>query len=167
MITKPGNTIGPVGQGLNTRFGDYGGAGLNATDYPPDEYVYEPNPKATLDNNGDVSYNGTWGYDDYLTSVPCSSGTYCTANGQPNRRILPVPIVVCSTASGGTTAFDITAIGCFFMLQTAPTSNSGKEAVFGEFIEDCTVTGGAPGDDSDTNGAYRIVLYNDPLRTES
>lgn len=33
--TKPGNTVGPAIQGLNTRFGEYGG-GLNSSDYPPD-----------------------------------------------------------------------------------------------------------------------------------
>lgn len=33
--TKPGNTVGPAIQGLNTRFGEYGG-GLDSSTYPPD-----------------------------------------------------------------------------------------------------------------------------------
>jgi hypothetical protein len=53
------------------------------------------------------------------------------------------------------------------MLQSAPTSNSGKEAVFGEFIEDCTVSGGVPGQNSNSDGPYRIVLYRDPNGEES
>ena len=32
ITTKPGGTVGPTGDGLNTRFGDYGG-GLSASDY--------------------------------------------------------------------------------------------------------------------------------------
>lgn len=174
VITKPGSTIGPVGQGLNTRFGVYSGGGVNAVDYPPDEYVKEPTVKASLDQNGNLTYNdntgadGAWSYDDYLAALPCAEGSAdCESNGQPNRRILPVPIVDCSGATGGTSSYNITAIGCFFMLQKAPTSASGKEAVFGEFIEDCTVTGGTPGDNSDTDGPYRIVLYKDPLSEES
>ncbi|WP_374144785.1 pilus assembly protein TadG-related protein [Vibrio sp. NTOU-M3] len=177
VITKPGNTVGPVGQGLNTRFDEYGGGGVNSTDYPPDVYVKEPVVKASLDNDGDVKYldtsgsgNNPWGYSDYQAALPdCTGDSDCriSQGGQPNRRILPIPIVDCTGATGGTSSFNISAIGCFFMLQKAPTSNSGKQAVFGEFIEDCTVTGGAPGDNSDTDGAYRIVLYKDPLGKES
>ncbi len=57
VITKPGNTIGPVGQGLNTRFGAYSGGGLSASDFPSDIYVKEPDTKATLDNDGNIVYN--------------------------------------------------------------------------------------------------------------
>jgi hypothetical protein len=53
------------------------------------------------------------------------------------------------------------------MIQKAPTSNASKQAVFGEFIEDCTVSGGQPGDESDSEGPYRIVLHDDPLNEES
>ncbi|MGR5251143.1 pilus assembly protein TadG-related protein [Vibrio astriarenae] len=175
--TKPGNTVGPTGQGLNTRFGSYSGGGVNASDFPSDVYVKEPQKKATIDNSGNVKYTDTsgaggqpWGYSDYLAALPCSSDDAdCKADqgGQPNRRILPIPIVNCSGAGGGTESFTVEAIGCFFMLQEAPTSNSGKQAVFGEFIEDCSVTGGNPGDGSSSEGPYRIVLYDDPLSGDS
>ncbi|MDR9827445.1 Tad domain-containing protein [Vibrio sp. FNV 38] len=175
--TKPGGSVGPVGQGLNTRFGDYGGGGVNSSDYPPDYYVREPEDKATIDNTGNVTYDDTsgsggagWGYSDYLDALPCAQGSAdCTVGqgGQPNRRILPIPIVDCDGAGGGTESFSIEALGCFFMIQKAPTSNSGKQAVFGEFIEDCTVNGGIPGDDSNSEGPYRIVLHDDPLNGES
>jgi len=39
--TEPGVSSGPVSQGFNTRFNQYQGAGLNATDYPPDQYIGE------------------------------------------------------------------------------------------------------------------------------
>lgn len=36
VSTEPGISAGPTSQGFNTRFNEYQGAGLNATDYPPD-----------------------------------------------------------------------------------------------------------------------------------
>ncbi|QIA64744.1 pilus assembly protein [Vibrio astriarenae] len=187
VTTKPGGSVGPVGQGLNTRFNVYEGGGVNSSDYPPDIYTKEPVTKATLDSAGEVVYEDTtgadgnpWMYSDYLSELGCNTDNTgactCTAGsanctvdqgGQPDRRILPVPIVNCDSADGGTSTYSIEAIGCFFMLQQAPTSNSGKEPVFGEFIEDCTVTGGTPGDNSSDEGPYRIVLYEDPYSEDS
>ncbi len=176
VITKPGNTIGPVGQGLNTRFGVYSGGGLDASDFPSDVYVKEPTKKATLDNNGDVKYDDKsgaggegWAYTDYEAAMPCNGDSDCRidSGGQYDRRILIVPIVDCSGASGGTSSFTVTALGCFFMLQQAPTSNSGKEAVFGEFLYDCSAYGGTPGQNSDDDGPYLIVLYEDPDSEDS
>lgn len=170
VTTKPGNTIGPVGQGLNTRFGSYSGGGMNSSDYPSDIYVKEPQNKASLDNNGDVKYTDTWGYDDYQAALPdCTGDSDCriSSGGQHDRRILVIPIVDCTGASGGTSSFTVEALGCFFMLQEAPTTNSGKEAVFGEFISDCTASGGNPGQDSTSEGPFTIVLYKDPSGEES
>src|SRR6185503_15919518 len=39
--TKPGVTSGPVKQGINTRFDDYGGGTLDANYYPPDLNIKE------------------------------------------------------------------------------------------------------------------------------
>lgn len=50
--TEPGNTVGPVAQGLNTRFGQYSGAGLNADDYPGDLITTYPHPEITVDEFG-------------------------------------------------------------------------------------------------------------------
>ncbi len=168
--TKPGNTVGPVGQGLNTRFGDYGGAGLTDAEYPPDVYIKEPPYTAELDNDGNIVYEDkfsggeeVWDHEVYLDELEqCNGGAYCPANGEHGRRVLIVPIVDCTGATGGTNTFEVTALGCFFMLQKAPTSNSGKQAVFGEFLYDCSSIGGTPGQDSNSNGPYIIVLYKDP-----
>ncbi|PMJ92578.1 pilus assembly protein TadG-related protein [Vibrio sp. 10N.261.55.A7] len=177
VTTKPGNSVGPVGQGLNTRFDQYSGGGVSSTDHPSDVYIRQPVNPATMDNAGVITYDDTsgdsgqpWGYTDYEAALPdCSGDADCRIDqgGQVGRRILPIPVVDCSTASGGTTSFNIEAIGCFFLLQEAPTSNGSKQPVFGEFIEDCTVTGGVPGQGDDTDGPYKIVLYKDPLSTES
>lgn len=85
VTTKPGNTVGPVGQGLNTRFGSYSGGGLSAVDYPSDVYVREPVTSPTTDNDGNVTYEDTsgaggqpWGYSDYLSALPdCTGDSDC------------------------------------------------------------------------------------------
>lgn len=57
--TKPGNTVGPAIQGLNTRFGEYGG-GLDRSTYPPDlvtNYTAVGNQGAlSLSSDGSVVY---------------------------------------------------------------------------------------------------------------
>lgn len=171
--TKPGGTVGPVGQGLNTRFGDYSSS-LTEADYPSDINVKEPGDLATIDSNGNVEYTDSWGYEDYKAEsegcVNGSGGGYCR-NGEVERRVLSVPMVNCATpddsSGGGVVNYPITSIGCFFLIQKAPTSNSGQQAVFGEFIEDCTIVNGSTGIIPSNEGAYKIQLYKDPLSEES
>ncbi|PMM03341.1 pilus assembly protein [Vibrio kanaloae] len=170
ITTKPGGTVGPTGDGLNTRFGDYGG-GLSASDYPSDFVTTEPTNEITIDaNTGDITFDDSYDYAQYkLDTNACiaSGGSGCASNGVAWRRILPIPMVDCSGKSGGTTEFTVNKIGCFFLLQRAPTNNSGTPAVFGEFIHSCSVAGGSGSNQSTTEGAYRIVLYKDPDSGES
>ncbi|NOI00455.1 pilus assembly protein [Vibrio kanaloae] len=170
ITTKPGGTVGPIGDGLNTRFGDYGG-GLSASDYPSDFVTTEPTNEITIDaNTGDITFDDSYDYAQYkLDTNACiaSGGSGCASNGVAWRRILPIPMVDCSGKSGGTTEFTVNKIGCFFLLQRAPTNNSGTPAVFGEFIHSCSVAGGSGSNQSTTEGSYRIVLYKDPDSGES
>jgi len=169
--TKPGGNVGPVGQGLNTRFGEYS-SNLKEEDYPSDVYIKEPDTLATIDKNGNVTYTDSWGYEEYkISASACVDGLsandpYCS-KGEIGRRVLPVSIANCSGAKGGTTTLPIVSIGCFFLLQKAPTNNSGTQAVFGEFIEDCTVSNGSTGVIPSRQGAYKIQLYRDPISGES
>ncbi len=172
VTTKPGGTVGPVGDGLNSRFGDYqGSGGLEASDYPPDIYTKEPSTPATTNSDGSVNYDNSWKYSDYLAeSALCGesgSPSGCMENGELNRRILAVPMVNCDDADGGVNELPVRALGCFFLLQRAPTNNSEDLAVYGEFIEDCTVTNGTTGSTPGNEGVYRIQLYKDPLSGES
>ncbi len=177
VTTKPGNTVGPVGQGLNTRFGSYSGGDVSADDFPPDVYVREPATSPSIDDDGNVTYTDTsgengqpWGYSDYQKALPdCTGESDCriSSGGQINRRTLVIPVVNCSGATGGSTSFPVTALACFFLLQQAPTSNGSKEPVYGEFVQDCSVLSGPPGQNSDSDGPYRIVLYKDPNGGES
>ncbi|MFA0442264.1 pilus assembly protein TadG-related protein [Vibrio sp. 10N.222.51.C12] len=169
VTTKPGASIGPVGQGLNTRFGDYSGGGVSAAAFPPDIYVKEPLTLATTDDTGNVDYDNNWMHADYeVESANCtgSASGNCTG-GEGGRRILPVPMVDCDGASGGTTDLPMTAVGCFFLLQKAPNNNGSKDGVYGEFIEDCTITNGTTGVTPDDEGIFKIQLYRDPLSGES
>lgn len=171
VSTKPGNNVGPVGQGLNTRFDEYSGGGLDADDYPSDIYVKEPDSPAVLENDGSITYTDTWGYEDYKDEAPgCDGDADCriATGGQENRRVIQVPIVNCDSADGGTTSVDIEAIGCFFLLQQAPTTNGSKQPVFGEYMEECFVPNGSFGNNGGTGeGPFRVVLYDDPLSDNS
>ncbi|MGB1975916.1 MAG: pilus assembly protein TadG-related protein [Vibrio toranzoniae] len=170
ITTKPGGTVGPTGDGLNTRFGDYGG-GLSASDYPSDYVTTEPTNEITIDaNTGDITFDDSYDYAQYeIDTNACiaSNGAGCAANGVAWRRILPIPMLDCSGKSGGATDFTVNKIGCFFLLQKAPTNNSGTPAVFGEFIHSCSVAGGSGSTTSTTEGTYKIVLYKDPDSGES
>ncbi|MCL9781444.1 pilus assembly protein TadG-related protein [Vibrio sp. S4M6] len=171
VTTKPGNNVGPVGQGLNTRFDVYSGGGLTADDFPSDIYVKEPDTPAVLENDDSITYTDGWSYSDYIAEAPgCEGDSNCriSSGGKINRRVVQVPIVDCSGASGGTTSLTVEAIGCFFLLQQAPTNNGSKQPVFGEYIEQCYVPNGAFGNSGgQTEGPFRVVLYDDPLSTRS
>jgi hypothetical protein len=88
--TEPGNTVGPVVQGLNTRFGIYAGPmGGQQANYPPDVIVKQANYGLGGGNNLDydpatdqISYDGTvvetaadmsaaglYHYDDYIADI--------------------------------------------------------------------------------------------------
>ncbi|MCG9545047.1 Tad domain-containing protein [Vibrio sp. Isolate33] len=165
VTTKPGGTVGPTADGLNTRFGDYGG-GLSSSDYPSDYVTTEPSSEIKIDSKtGDIDFDGSYTYSQYeadTNACIASMGSGCVSDGTAWRRILPIPMVDCSGKSGGVTSFTVQKIGCFFLLQKAPTNNSGTPAVFGEFIHSCSVVGGSGGAESSTEGPYKIVLYKDP-----
>lgn len=197
VTTKPGNTIGPVADGLNTRFDDYTGT-MSGTDifYPSDQYVYGLTDYNTIVydealpyedsvkiyesnvNNPDASTPvaaDPWGHDEYLTSKASCNGSNsggCRADGVSGRRTLAVPMIDCAnplSSGGGTNLFNVDGIGCFFLLEKA-SSNSGVNSipVIGEFLEDCTVEKSrSDGTSGLTVGPYRIVLYKDPMSEES
>lgn len=178
--TEPGNTIGPVVQGLNTRFGSYLGpmSGSEAT-YPPDVVVQEPIPLLDYDSatdevtqGGAVVTDGSqidFGYDDYVGRVQSASYDYQPSPngiGAFQRREVAVAIGDCSTATNGQGQVPLLGFGCFFLLQEA--QQRGNESyVYGEFVEDCRA-GGMPGPSPTTvPGPYVIQLYRDPDSTDS
>ncbi|MGR5350773.1 pilus assembly protein TadG-related protein [Vibrio sp. DNB22_19_2] len=139
IITKPGNTVGSVAQGLNTRFGDFSNA-LKG------EY------KSDLNITEDITHS------DY------------TAGEHNNRRMLVIPMIDCEnpvTNANGKSEFPVSSLGCFFMVNKAPKSNSGKQDVTGEYVSECSVDNSFNHGQSSRNGPYRIVLYKDPFNEDS
>jgi hypothetical protein len=172
LPTQPGNDVGPVFQGLNTRLNIYSGPlrGSQST-YPPDVVTQQTNPVLTYDDaTGGVSQNGQlitdssqldFSYDDYQSRVQSGNFDVQPAPGgigSFERRILPIPIADCSVPQNGQSDLPILGIGCFFLLQEAK-HQGNKANVFGEFVEECEV-GGQPGPDpTNIPGPYIIQLY--------
>ncbi|RCL24838.1 pilus assembly protein [Pseudomonas sp. AFG_SD02_1510_Pfu_092] len=177
--TKPGNTVGPSVQGLNTRFGDYTGSFKN-TDYPPDLVTTYNNPlmkyndtttpaqvefqgQPVTSSNGNLTAGGTplFDYNDYAArTVACvaGSGTGCQSNGVFERRILKIVMGDCSGKNAGATSIPVIGFGCFYVLQPAE-SSGGDSQIFGQFVKQCegdNVPGPTPQDDS---GPQIIQLY--------
>src|SRR3990167_2414434 len=174
--TEPGNTVGPVAQGLNTRFGVYNGPGMNATDYPPDWVTEFNDPKMTyndstspprvehqgqevISDGGNLVAGGTALYDlnDWLAdSTACAVSGSC--EGAYERRMLNIVIGNCDGVSGGQVDVPVLDFGCFFLLQTV--AQSGVEAqVFGQFVKECEGDGVAGPVPSEDVGPNIIQLY--------
>jgi hypothetical protein len=175
--TEPGNSVGPVAQGLNTRFGVYNGPmGSSAAACPPDLVTTFTSPKMTYDdstspaqvkfqgqtvtsNGGDLSTASAalLDYNDWRASVAsCPSG--CEANGVFERRMMKIVVGDCDGKSGGQTSVPVLGFGCFFVLQTV--NQQGNEAqIFGQFVQECEGSdypGVTPADDA---GPEVIQLY--------
>ena len=173
--TEPGNTVGPVAQGLNTRLNRYDGpmSGSEA-DYPPDVVITQPTSRLELADDGDtILYEGApvtygadipYGYSDYdadLTNTLVPK----LANGVPGRRVIAMPVGVCGDEAGQS-EIPFATVLCFYLIQEV---NQGNDPhVFGQFTPNgCAVTGTAGPDPITGPGPYLIQLYKDPDNVES
>ena len=188
--TEPGNTVGPVVQGLNTRMGEYSGP-MNGSqsEYPPDVVVEYPDPTleyecaaAGGDGSDTICFNGVplandgsdpnfYSYDEYGAAVAASSYDYSpTENGGIGvfgRRTLALPIGDCTTATNGQGDVPLLGFLCYHLLQ--PAEQKGNEShVYGEFIGAGCRINGRPGPVPGTGpGPYIIQLYKDETNDES
>lgn len=178
--TEPGNTIGPVVQGFNTRFGNYLGpmSGQQST-YPPDVVVQAPIPGLDYDSATDtITQNGQpitdasqldFDYEDYTARVQSENYDYQPSpngDGAYQRREAAIAIGNCDGTTNGQGEVPLLGFGCFFLLQEA--QQRGNEShIYGQFLEDCRA-GGMPGP-APTNipGPYVIQLYRDFASGES
>lgn len=188
--TQTGNEAGPVAQGLNTRFGQYDGPmhGQQAT-YPPDVIVDSQNPALRAVErvrrdpsqgynifqgntqitaaNIDVLYN----YQDYMADLanpasydnqPLNEG----GTGAFERRVLAVPVGNCTGTVNGQGSVPLLGFACFFLLQ--PAEQQGNDSfVYGQFINDCSVSGTPGPNPVAGNGPHIIQLYDDPASNDS
>jgi hypothetical protein len=174
--TEPGNAVGPVAQGINTRFGRYDGP-MHGTelDYPPDVITEQPSPLITLDSadnlqQGSTPINGaedlTYNYDDYTDAIASNSFNNAPPVGHHLRRVVAIPIGDCSTPTNGQGTVPVLGFACFFLLQEAQQKGNESE-VYGQFIESCN-SGGVPGPaPGSAPGLYIIQLYKDPDSLDS
>jgi len=180
VAVKPGQSTGPTTQGINTRFNQYSGGGVDAARYPPDVVIKAPSPALTFDsktslikqggktitfsNQLDVNFAS---YESDIVAKRYDLPPRPSGNGVFRRRELALPIVNCTGADSGRTSLPVLGLGCFFMLQPA-TSGSSEARVFGEFISDCDA-GGRPGSTppGTTVGPHLIQLYRDLASVDS
>ncbi len=153
--TKPGNNVGPVSQGFNTRFGIYQGP-VSASEYPPDAVTFH-DPAFWYDDYEDRLDNGPYDF------TPVDQG----GTGVPMRRVLAVPIGDCTGTTNGHGEVDILGLGCFYM--TRPTSHAGNtQEIYGQFIESCQAAGGVAEDPEPSAATlFKIILYKDPDRVDT
>lgn len=177
--TEPGNTVGPVAQGLNTRFGVYNGP-VSSSSCPPDLVTNFSTPKMTYDSTSvppQVKYQGQqvfskdgnlttsssslFDYNDWFSrSSECKlgSGVGCQSNGVYERRMLKIVVGNCDGKSGGRVDVPVLGFACFFVLQTI--EQNGTEAqVFGQFVNECAGDGYPGATPVDDAGPQIIQLY--------
>lgn len=153
--TEPGQKTGPVRDGINTRFDDYG-AGLDATTYPPDANIQEG---ISHDQYTIGLAAGTDGKDE--TVPPQGTFTAPTHTGKEGRRVIVVPIIKASDYDSGRSVVTITKFGAFFLRDRIP--NGGNNgAIVAEYINDAIALGNGtydPGNGAGFPGLTVVVLY--------
>jgi hypothetical protein len=168
--TQTGNVTGPVTQGLNTRFGEYSGGGVSASDYPPDVVTTEPSPNLNYDDSTHVITQGSntvtqsnqinFNYATYAQKVAAKGYDYSPPTGAEGRRILAVPIADCSGSNNGNSQLPVLGFACYFLLQKA-VQKGNDNYIYGEFIKGCIGEGNPGTTPSSAWGPYRIQLYKD------
>ena len=147
LETEPGNTVGPVAQGINTRFGIYQGPFG-----PDDRDIYRPDLVSD-------THSPSYYYSDY-DAIYSAAGPWDNPDGEANRRIVSVPIGDCSTSVSGQGELPLLGIACFFL--TRPAEQNGEQRIYGQIVPGCQAQG-IPGPDPNNGpGPYTIQLYKDP-----
>lgn len=193
LLSEPGNSVGPVGEGLNVRFNEYNGSmkkyefekGFEADDYVVEigtdydiEYLEEfetPEEYAnavtlTEKENKDPNGNGISGE---TLSHPDFFATHYAANSSNFRRMVFVPVIDCLLDEGeeapksGKGTYEKLNDLCFLLLQKAPTSSGDKTPIIGEFRYQCPTFMGTIAEDDDLTGPVRAVLLKDPDSEDS
>jgi len=179
-LTQPGDQAGPVAQGLNTRFNEYQGGGLDSASYPPDVVTYQPSGNDRLScqdsscstivtgPGGNTTVRNASDYSAYsyegMYQPKVSGGTFDVAPapngiGVVDRRVLAVPVGDCSVEAQGRSDIPVLGLACVFLLQDVNQSGNGGQ-VFGEFLSNCQVNG-TPGPAPNSGpGPYIIQLYH-------
>lgn len=138
--TKPGETAGPVQDGLNVRFDDYKGAVKYSESTPPDLNVAQG-----------ITYT------QYSKGTPFQ-GPVDSHIGQPDRRVLRIPLIQASEFGNGKDTVKVKALSGFFMRDPVGKKKNGDITV--EYVggDVSGVTGLDPNGGNTTN-IVTPVLY--------
>ncbi len=120
--TQTGIEAGPIKQGLDTRFGNYG-AGLDASVFPPDVNVKENITYAEYLQQWDMKQLGLW-TNSSKWEAP-STGT-----GRVGRRIIVVPVINVNQYDNGNDTVCISHFAAFFLQKR----QSGSGDLYAEYI---------------------------------
>lgn len=151
ITTEPGVSAGPVRQGIDARFDDYGG-GLSPDDYPPDINI----------QTGITYEQYLSGLTDYYASGAVNSHmTLANLDHNPvsNRRVMLVPVVNLSEYDPGRNEVTVSRFAAFF-LQNKVANGSGGE-ITAEYLSNDFIVGsgsGTPGAGGDPS-LTAAVLY--------
>lgn len=151
LETEPGNTVGPVFDGINTRFGIHNGSLKDTEDIYKTDKVY-------LDHShSPVSY-----YSDYVANY--ASGNFDPLKdgheGGAKRRVVTVPIGDCTVQANGQDQIPLLGVACFFL--TRPAGHTGSQEIRGQIVPGCQAHG-TPGPDPFAGpGPDIIQLYKNP-----
>lgn len=138
VMTKPGDTAGPVQDGLNVRFDDYQGAVKYSESTPPDLNVAQG-----------INYT------QYGLKSPFTQPGH---PGQPDRRVLKIPIIEDREFDNGKDLVHVKSLSGFFMQDKVGKKKNGDITV--EYVGDNVtgITGLDPSGGSSTN-IVTPVLY--------
>lgn len=136
--TKPGDTAGPVQDGLNVRFDDYKGAVKYSDLVPPD-----------------LNIASTINYDQYTKKSPFEKPSH---DGKQDRRVLKIPIILDQEFDSGRDIVHVSELAGFFMQEPVGKKKNGDIKV--EYVGNPVtgITGLDPSGGSTTN-IVTPVLY--------
>ncbi|WP_035385452.1 Tad domain-containing protein [Ferrimonas futtsuensis] len=193
VSTEPGNNVGPVATGMNTRLGIYHGGTVNSTDHPRDKDICV-GEELDINDDDEIVYaddgevvditTGTptlYRYSDYADNYVdntvdggsrfqnscAATGDSWDSNGGAKRREFAVVVGDCDgLANGQNNDIVFKGFACFYFMQEV-IQKGNLAYVIGEFVDDCTGTGNPTQDTSADDGPFTIVLYRDPDNKDS
>lgn len=152
ITVEPGNKSGPTYQGLNTRFNIYKG-GMSASEFPPD----------VVTRNAPVIF-----YDAYSLLLANSLlWDIQSPPGRPQRRVVAVPVIDCSTPINGRKDADLLGGACFFLTRPVADSGPDKGTLYGQLISICEADGSVEVDPDPDTPFYEVMLFRDPGSDQS
>ncbi|WP_089167753.1 Tad domain-containing protein [Azotobacter chroococcum] len=184
--TEPGNKVGPVRSGFNTRFEGatrdlvpYYDEPLLKYDDAFDPPIAKSGQAVKSDDDGDVYVDGGSGiydYNDWRAAMAACTPTNSCLGAVAERRMLKIVVGNCDVpeasgegvANAGKVGIPVLGFGCFFVLQPIAENGGGggggggggnESYIFGQFVEACNGDSYPGPNPSSDAGPQIIQLY--------